>query len=79
MIVTRLDWWIGLLIVAAVLALHAAVPRYEWRHPGLGYAGNVASGAYYSDGLQWPGSAWIRIDRWTGRAVVVAVPIEAKR
>jgi hypothetical protein len=31
---TRRDWWLGVFVVALVLLLHAAIPRYEWRSAG---------------------------------------------
>ena len=72
----RTDWWLGVLLIALSILAHAMLPRYEYRHPGLGYAGNVASGAYYTGGYRWPGEVWIRIDRWTGRAVLVTLDRE---
>lgn len=27
---TRRDWWLGVFVVALVLLLHTAIPRYEW-------------------------------------------------
>ena len=30
--VSRRDWWLGVLIVAVAVLLHAAWPRYDWRH-----------------------------------------------
>ena len=71
MTASRRDWYIGVAILVLALLFHAAVPRYEWRHPGLGFAGNVADGAFFTDGYRWPGSRWIRIDRWTGRIEIV--------
>lgn len=32
MMITRRDWWFGILLIAFVLLLHAAVPRYNWEH-----------------------------------------------
>ena len=29
---TRRDWWIGVTLLCAVVLIHAAIPRYEWRH-----------------------------------------------
>lgn len=49
----RRDWWLGVAVLAAVLLLHALVPRYEWQH---------------QEGL-----AWLRVDRWSGRAEPVIV------
>jgi hypothetical protein len=71
MTVSPRHWWIGVACLTAVVLFHALFPRYEYRHPGLGYAGNVAAGAFYTEGLQWPGTMWIRIDRWTGNAEIV--------
>ena len=52
---TRLEWWIGIVLVVLAILVHALVPRYEYQHDG-------------------PGSiAWVRVDRWTGRALVVTV------
>ena len=28
---TRRDWWLGIVVLAFAIVLHAAVPRYEWR------------------------------------------------
>jgi hypothetical protein len=69
----RRDWWLGVAVIAGSVLFHALFPRYEWRHPGLGFAGNVAAGAFYTDGVEWPGTAWIRIDRWTGHAEVLTI------
>lgn len=46
----RTDWWVGVLLIVLALLVHPLLPRYEYHHPGLGYAGNVASGAFYTDG-----------------------------
>jgi hypothetical protein len=29
--ITRRDWWLGILVLALALLAHAAIPRYEWR------------------------------------------------
>ena len=29
---TRRDWWLGVSAIVLAMILHAAVPRYEWRH-----------------------------------------------
>lgn len=38
--ITRRDWWIGVLLIVGGLFFHAVFPRYEWRHfeqgPGFG-------------------------------------------
>jgi hypothetical protein len=31
---TRRDWWLGVLVLTLALLIHAAWPRYEWRHVG---------------------------------------------
>ena len=31
-VITRRDWWIGIAIVAGAILIHAAWPRYDWRH-----------------------------------------------
>ena len=54
---TRRDWWLGVLAIVTIVLLHALIPRYEYRN--LGPSENL--------GL------FTRIDRWTGRAEVVAV------
>jgi hypothetical protein len=51
--ITRRDYWLGIAAIVIALALHALVPRYEWRNYGSG-------------------PPFIRIDRWTGRAVLGA-------
>ena len=28
---TRRDWWVGIVVLALAIVLHAAVPRYDWR------------------------------------------------
>ena len=49
--ISRRDWWIGIVLVVLAILVHALVPRYEYQHDG-------------------PGSiAWVRVDRWTGRAL----------
>jgi hypothetical protein len=45
----RLDWWIGVLLVAGALLIHALVPRYEFRH----MEGHVAQDFYRID--RWTG------------------------
>ncbi len=30
---TRLDWWLGVLLIVVALLVHALVPRYEWQTP----------------------------------------------
>ena len=50
--ISRRDWWIGIVLVVLAILVHALVPRYEYQHTG-------------------PGSiAWVRVDRWTGRALL---------
>ena len=51
--VTRLDWWIGVVLVVLAILAHELVPRYEYQHE--------SSGSIY----------WLRVDRWTGQAIVV--------
>lgn len=29
---TRRDWWLGIMLVASAILLHALIPRYDWRH-----------------------------------------------
>lgn len=29
---TRRDWWLGIILLVAALAAHAAIPRYQWTH-----------------------------------------------
>ncbi len=48
--VTRRDWWLGVALVVGAILVHAAWPRYDWRH--------IAGGVF------------VRIDRWTGVAVI---------
>ena len=49
--ISRREWWIGVVLVVLAVLAHALVPRYEYQHSG-------------------PGSiAWVRVDRWTGRAL----------
>lgn len=31
---TRRDWWMGILLLAAAVLAHALIPRYEWRNVG---------------------------------------------
>jgi hypothetical protein len=59
---TRHDWWIGIVLVAGAILVHAAVPRYEWQHEqGLVWSridrwtGEVRRGTLRSSqsGLRW--------------------------
>jgi hypothetical protein len=47
---TQRAWWIGIVVLASAIALHALLPRYEWQ--------------------QIRGADYLRIDRWTGTAIV---------
>ena len=52
--ISRREWWIGVVLVVLAILVHALVPRYEYQHD--------------------PGSiAWVRVDRWTGRALVITL------
>ena len=54
-LISRLEWWIGVVLVVLAILAHALVPRYDYQHDG-------------------PGSiAWVRVDRWTGRALVLTI------
>ena len=56
--ISRRDWWIGIVLVVLAILVHALVPRYEYQHDG-------------------PGSiAWVRVDRWTGRALFTTLTTE---
>ena len=53
--ISRSEWWIGVVLVVLAILVHALVPRYEYQHDG-------------------PGSlAWVRVDRWTGRALATTI------
>ena len=53
--ISRRDWWIGIVLVVLAILVHALVPRYEYQQSG-------------------PGSiAWVRVDRWTGRALATTL------
>jgi hypothetical protein len=47
----RIDWWLGVTLLAAVVALHAFIPRYQLFMPTSPHRSNDL----------------IRLDRWTGR------------
>lgn len=50
-----IHWYVGLALLVATLIVHALFPRYEWRVAGD------------STGIQ----QLLRLDNWTGEAVVV--------
>jgi len=52
---TRRDWWLGVLVLALALVIHAALTRYEWMLAGP------------PGGIQ----QLIQLDRWTGRAQMI--------
>jgi hypothetical protein len=49
---TRRDWWLGVVLIVAALLVHAAVPRYTWRIVATGPAAVLT----------------MRTDRWFGEA-----------
>lgn len=61
---TRVDWWLGVLIVTLSILVHAVMPRYEW------HSANTAALA---------NTTWVRIDRWTGTLEVTTTPHHAVR
>jgi len=54
---TRRDWWLGITVLVLVAALHAAVPRFEYRNTGTMFfridrwTGTVERGG-------WSGGRW---------------------
>lgn len=48
---TRRDWWIGVALVLAAIAVHAAFPRYDWRQ--------VNGGGYLVRIDTWRGTATV--------------------
>ena len=57
---TRLNWWLGIALVAGAILLHALVPRYEYIKTDLPPGGE----AYVL--LLSTGQFMTRVDRWTG-------------
>lgn len=70
---TRLDWWLGVALIAGALVLHAAVPRYEWRSVPEEKYRLIRIDRWTGDaqiGLVTPGMGrWVSSDT-RGRAVV---------
>jgi hypothetical protein len=59
MTTTRIDWWLGVMIVALSLLAHAFIPRYQ---------------IILAPESESSRPAILRVDRWTGRLEVVADP-----
>ena len=58
---TRRDWWIGILVLVAALAAHAAMNRYSWH-------------LYDVEGQGQNARALLKIDRFTGAITHEPVP-----
>jgi hypothetical protein len=55
---TRLDWWIGILVVSAAITFHALLPRYELV-PKKGVIARPLPNVELTTDV-------FRFDRWTG-------------
>jgi hypothetical protein len=60
---TRLDWWLGVMLLTVLLGIQAVGGRYEWRGDDNGtllrvdrWTGNVDSG-------YWGGGKWVSEQR----------------
>jgi hypothetical protein len=51
---TRADWWLGVVLLLAAIVLHAALPHYEWMLTGNPQGQQIM----------------IKMDRWTGESYV---------
>jgi hypothetical protein len=58
---TRLDWWLGILLLVSAIVAHAAMNRYSWHLYSVGGQGQNAR-------------ALVKIDRFTGAVTHDAVP-----
>jgi hypothetical protein len=65
---TKREWWIGVGVVALAIVIHAAVPRYTWRHdrgPTIRidrWTGASVIGGFGSDG-RWASAAELNAQR----------------
>ena len=53
--ITKWDWWIGVILIVMAVLTHALIPRYEWHH-------DEARSIYWTRMDRWTGSAalfWI--------------------
>jgi len=53
--ISKRDWWLGVILIVFALLVHATVPRYFPRY----------------EFRQSQGLIWMSIDRWTGSAEMV--------
>jgi hypothetical protein len=58
---TRRDWWIGILVLVAVIVAHSAMNRYSWH-------------LYQVNGQGQNARALVKIDRFTGAITHEPVP-----
>lgn len=62
-VVSKRDWFIGVVVLALGMLAHSAIPRYEWRE-GARSASPIG-----------PVQQMIRIDRWTGQVEILRLPL----
>jgi hypothetical protein len=65
----RIDWWLGIGVLALVFLLHAAIPRYELIAPSSSQSrpAEVPYGDFYG-AARYP--TVVKLDRWTGAVYV---------
>lgn len=62
MLMNRIDWWVGVVLIFGALIFHAAVPRYDYANVDVPSLGDAAAINLIT------GQLMVRIDRWTGDA-----------